>query len=51
MIKSAKRATYALLGNADINAEELMTAFTGAEDLLNLRTITYQKANQKDDLH
>ena len=50
MIKSAKKAIYAVLGNADINDEELMTAFTGAEDLLNSRPITYQTANPKDDL-
>ena len=29
MIKGAKRAVYAILGNADITDEELMTAFTG----------------------
>ena len=50
MIKSAKRAIYAVLGNADVNDEELMTAFIGAEDLLNSRPITYQTANPEDDL-
>ena len=34
MIKYAKMAIRAVLGNADVNDEELMTAFTGAEDLL-----------------
>ena len=33
MIKAAKRATYAILGNADVTDEELMTAFTGAESV------------------
>ena len=50
MIKSAKKAIYAVLGNADVNDEELLTAFTGAEDLLNSRPITYQTANPEDDL-
>ena len=37
MIKAAKRAIIAILGNADVTDEELMTAFTGAESLINLR--------------
>ncbi|CAG2242219.1 unnamed protein product [Mytilus edulis] len=49
MIKSAKRAIYAILGNADINDEELLTAFTGAEALINSRPLTYQSADPKDD--
>ena len=35
MIKAAKRAIIAILGNADVADEELMTAFTGAESLIN----------------
>ena len=50
MIKAAKKAIYSILGNADINDEELMTAFVGAEDLINSRPLTYQSANIKDDL-
>ncbi|XP_068674533.1 uncharacterized protein [Montipora foliosa] len=50
MIKGAKRAVYAILGNADITDEELMTAFTGAEALLNSRPLTYQSANPEDDI-
>ena len=50
MIKGAKRAVYAILGNADITDEELMTAFTGAEVLLNSRRLTYQSANIEDDV-
>ena len=50
MIKGAKRAVYAILGNADITDEELMTAFTGAEALLNSRPLTYQSANPEDDV-
>ena len=50
VIKGAKRAVYAILGNADITDEELMTAFTGAEALLNSRPLTYQSANPEDDV-
>ena len=50
MIKAAKRATNAVLGNADVTDEELRTAFTGAEALLNLRPLTYQSANPEDDI-
>jgi len=46
MIKSAKRATYAILGTADVTDEELMTAFTDAEALINSRPLTNQSANQ-----
>ncbi|XP_064643625.1 uncharacterized protein LOC135497723 [Lineus longissimus] len=49
MIKAAKKATAAILGNADINDEELMTAFSGAEALLNSRPLTYQSADVNDD--
>ena len=41
IIKSAKKAIYGILGNADINDEELMTTFTGAEALVNSRPPTY----------
>ena len=50
MIKSAKRAIYGILGNADINGEELITAFAGAEDLINSRPLTYQSSDIKDDI-
>jgi len=41
MIKAAKKAIHAVLREAEINDEELMTAFMGAEFLLNSRPITY----------
>ena len=41
MIKAAKRAVNAVLGNADVTDHELTTAFTGAEALLNSRPLTY----------
>ena len=50
MIKAAKRARYAILGNASVTDEELMTAFTGAEALINSRPLTYQSANPLDDV-
>ena len=50
MIKGAKRAIYAILGNAVITDEELMTAITGSEALLNSRPLTYQSANPEDDV-
>ena len=50
MIKSAKRAINAILGNADINDEELITAIIGAEALTNFRPLTYQSADPSDDI-
>ena len=49
MIKSAKRAIHAILGNADVNDEELMTAIIGAGALINSRPLTYQSADPSDD--
>ena len=48
MIKSAKKVICAILSNADVNDEELSTAFVGVEALLNSRPLTYQTANPKD---
>ncbi|XP_064645117.1 uncharacterized protein LOC135498663 [Lineus longissimus] len=48
LIKSAKKAIYAVLGKADINDEELATAISGAEALLNSRPLTYQAADSQD---
>ena len=50
MIKAAKKAIVAILGNSDVNDEELMTAFTGAEASINSRPLTYQCANPQDDI-
>lgn len=49
MIKAAKRAVMAILGNADITDEELMTAFTRAEALINSRPLMYQSAGPEDN--
>ena len=41
MIKSAKWAVYDQFKNADINDEELLSAFAEAEGLINSRPLTY----------
>ena len=48
MIKAAEKATRAVLGNADVNEKELMTAFVGVEALLKSRPLMYQSADVKD---
>lgn len=45
MIKSAKKAIYGVIGTSDLTDEELITAVTGVESLLNARPLTYQSAN------
>ena len=50
MIKAVKRALKGILTNANVSDEELMTAITGAESLLNSRPLTYQTANVEDDV-
>lgn len=45
MIKAAKRAISAILKSAEISDEELITACTGADSLMNSRPLTYQSAN------
>ena len=49
LIKSAKRAIYAILQSADITDEELLSAFVGAEGLMNSRPLTYQSSNPNDE--
>ena len=39
MIEAAKRAINAVLRNTDVNDEELITAFTDVEVLLNSRPL------------
>ena len=50
MIKLAKRAVEAILGKGDLTDEQVATALTGAEVLLNSRPLTYQSANPADDV-
>ena len=48
LVKSARRAIYAILSGAEVNDEELMTAVTGPEALMNSRPLTYQSADARD---
>ena len=48
MVKSAKWAVYDQLKNADISDEELLSAFAGAEGLINSRPLIYQSADVRD---
>jgi len=50
MIKAAKKAIVAIMGNSDVTDEELTTAFTSAEALVNSRPLTYQSASPQDDI-
>ena len=49
MIKSAKRAIYAIWKEADVNDEELQTVFAGAENLLNSRPLTTVSGDVNDE--
>ena len=49
MIKSAKRAIYAILKEADVNDEELQTVVTGVESLLNSRPLTTVSGDVNDE--
>ncbi|XP_047127597.1 uncharacterized protein LOC124808505 [Hydra vulgaris] len=50
MVKAVKRAVTGILKKADIKNEKLCTAFTGAENLLNSRPLTYQSADIKGNI-
>ena len=50
MVKSAKRALSAILSNSLVTDEELQTAFTGVESLINSRPLVYQSADPSDDV-
>ena len=49
MVKSAKPAIYGVLGNSEVTDEELITAFSGVESLINSRPLTYQTADPRND--
>ena len=49
LIKNAKRAVTAVLSDADITNEELLTALTEVERLLNSRPLTYQSGDRNDE--
>ena len=50
LVKAAKRAMKAILGDAKINDDELHTAIVGAEALMNSRPLTVASADPRDDL-
>ena len=50
MIKSVKKTIAATMGNIDVTDEELVTAFAGAEALINSRPLTYQSADPLDNV-
>lgn len=50
MVKAAKRAVYGVLGSSEVTDEELITAFSGAESLINSRPLTYQTVDPRDDV-
>ena len=49
MIKSAKRAIFAVLGDSEVNDEELETIFIGVESLLNSRPLRAVSVDPNDD--
>ena len=49
MIKSAKKAIYAGLSEADVNHEELQTVFTGVQIFLNSRPLNTVSGDFNDE--
>ena len=49
MVKAAKKALYAVLGNSDVTDEVLITASAGVESVMNSRPLTYQSAHPQDE--
>ena len=50
MDKASKKAIKNMLENADINDKELVTAFVGAEGLINSRPLLQQSSHPADDV-
>ena len=48
LVKSAKRAISAILKNAEVTDEELLSAILGAEALMNSRPLSYMSADGRD---
>ena len=48
MVKAAKRALYSILHQSDVSDEELLTAFVGAESLINSRPLTPISSDSRD---
>ncbi|XP_073254268.1 uncharacterized protein [Porites lutea] len=49
MIKSANRAIYVILNEADVSNEQLQTVLTGAKSLLNSRLLTTVSGDVNDE--
>ena len=50
LVKAAKKAIYAVVGDRDVTDEELITVSTRVESLLNSRPLTYQSSDPQDDV-
>ena len=50
MIKTVKKAIYAIVGSADITDEELLSAVVGAEGLIDYRPLNYQRPSRPDSV-
>jgi len=50
MVDNCCVTLMAILSKADVTDKELMTAFTGAEALINSRSLTYQSVHPNDDV-
>ena len=50
LVKAAKRAIYAVVGDRGVTDKELITVSIGVESLLNSRPLTYQSSDLRDDV-
>ena len=50
MVKAAKKAIYVVVGERDVNDEELITVFARVESRFNSRPLTYQSSDQRNDV-
>ena len=50
LVKAAKKAIYAVVGDRDVTDEVLITVSSRVESLLNSRPLTYQSSDRRDDI-
>ena len=50
MVKAAKKAIYVVVGERNVNDEELITAFAKVESRFNSRPLTYQSSDPRNDV-
>ena len=50
MVQATRKTIKNILGNANINGEELVTAFVDAKGLINSRSLAYQSSQPTDDV-